>query len=232
LLLGHGLAACDASKNNLVLCRVKQRASASIGMFGVQRRNNAMEINVKKFVMAVAGVALAVMTFSAPAAKAGVNVGAGLKGVASHASTVHKAGWRGGRRHRLRMHLAHMKRRAYLAKKRRLRAAAIARAKAKARARAVAAAKARARAKAIAVAKAKAAAKAKALAVAKAEAEAKALAEAEEASSTGSEKVVAEIDDDDLSLAGEPQKTASAAKGNDCKEFFPAVALTVSVPCK
>ncbi len=179
---------------------------------------------MKKFVMAFAGIALTVVMFSAPAAQAGVNVGGGLKSAASHATTVHKAGWHGGRRHRPRMRFALMKRRAYLAKKRRLRAAAIARAKAKARAQAVAAAKARARARAIAVAKAKAAAQAKA--------EAEALAKAEEASSTGSEKLVADLDDDELSLGGEPQETASAANGKDCKEFFPAVAMTVSVPCE
>lgn len=185
--------------------------------------------------MAFAGAALAAMLLGAPAAQAGVNVGTGLKGAVSKASTVEEAGMRGMRRNRMRFHWALMKkRRAYLAKKRRLKAAAIARAKAKARARAIAAAKAKARAQAIAAAKAKArakaVAKAKALAAAKAEAEAKALAEAEAAEVPG--KLASKMDDEDLSLAGEPEKTVAASGQKECKEFVPAVALTVSVPCE
>ena len=111
----------------------------------------------------------------------------------------------------------------YYKKKRHYRRS-IARAKAKARARAIAAAKAKAKARAIAAAKAKA--KAKALAAAKAAAEQR-LDDENSTISTASLDVSETIDTAETAPE-EPKIRTNVG----CKKFFPAVGMTLTVPCE
>ncbi len=111
----------------------------------------------------------------------------------------------------------------YYKKKRHYRRS-IARAKAKARARAIAAAKAKAKARAIAAAKAKA--KAKALAAANAAAEQR--FDDENSTVSAASMDVSETIDTAEVATEEPKISTNVS----CKKFFPAIGMTLTVPCE
>jgi len=119
-----------------------------------------------------------------------------------------------------------------------------AKARAKARARAIAAAKAKAKAKAKARAVAAAKAKAKAVAAAKAKAKAKSIAAAKAAAAREVELAEAADNENstistvslDKSTTIDTKETSTEelkiSKNLGCKKFFPAVGMTLTVPCE
>jgi len=109
-------------------------------------------------------------------------------------------------------------------------ARAIARTKAKARARSIAAAKAKAKARAVAAARAKAKAKARAAAKAAAAEDVELAEEIRDENSTIS---TASLDKSESTDTEEtPTEEPKVNKNVGCKKFFPAVGMTLTVPCE